>query len=254
MDIATIIGVVGGLAVISAAIGPSQLTVFVSVPSFLIVIGGTLAAVMVNYPLSDLFTMIGVLKKTMLYKTQSPKQIIPTILDFATRARRDGILALQSVMGQVDDPFLSRGLQLAIDGAEPQMIMKILETEVEYIKERHRIGAEMAQTFGTFLPAFGMIGTLIGLVLMLQKLDDPSTIGPSMAIALITTFYGALLANLVFLPMAGKLKKRSADETVVKELIMEGVISIASGDNPRLIEQKLHAFLLPKLRESQFEK
>ena len=133
------------------------------------------------------------------------------------------------------------------------MILKILETEVEYVKERHKIGAEMAQNFGMYLPAFGMIGTLVGLVLMLQTLDDPSTIGPSMAIALITTFYGALLANLVFLPMAGKLKKRSADEVLVKELMVEGIISIASGDNPRLMEQKLHAFLLPKLRESQFD-
>lgn len=254
MDLATIVGIIGGLAIISAAIGPAQIVYFISVPSFLIVIGGTTAAVLVNYPFSDVVTMISVLKKTLTYRIQSPKEIIPMIIDYATRARRDGILALQSVMGQIEDPFMSRGIQLAIDGAEPQTILKILETEVEYIKERHRIGAEMAQTFGTFLPAFGMIGTLVGLVLMLQKLDDPSTIGPAMAIALITTFYGALMANLIFLPMAGKLKKRSADETLVKELITEGIISIASGDNPRIIEQKLHVFLLPKLRESQFEK
>ena len=254
MDLATIVGIVGGLGIIASAIGPAQMVFFVSVPSFLIVIGGTVAAVLVNYPFSDVLAMMNVLKKTLMYKVQSPKEVIPMLVDFATRARRDGILALQSVTGQIDDPFMSKGIQLAIDGAEPQTIMKILETEVEYIKERHRIGAEMAQTFGTFLPAFGMIGTLIGLVLMLQKLDDPSTIGPSMAIALITTFYGALMANLIFLPMAGKLKKRSADETIIKELITEGIISIASGDNPRLIEQKLHVFLLPKLRESQFEK
>lgn len=253
MDIATIIGVVGGLALIGVAIGPAQLVYFVSVPSFLLVVGGAAAALFVNYPLSDVIAMINVMKKTLLYKVQSPKEVIPQLVEYASTARKDGILALQSVSNQGDDPFLNKGLQLAIDGAEPQTILKILETEVEYIRERHRIGAEMAQTFGTYLPAFGMIGTLVGLVLMLQNLDDPSSIGPSMAIALITTFYGALLANLVFLPMAGKLKKRSADETLVKELLTEGIVSIASGDNPRIIEQKLHVFLLPKLRESQFD-
>lgn len=253
MDIATIIGIVGGLGLIFVAIGADQIIYFISVPSVLIVVGGAMSALMVNYPLSDVIAMINVLKKTLLYKTTPPKEVIPKLVDYASTARRDGILALQSVAAEIDDPFMSKGIQLAIDGAEPQIIMQILETEVEYIKERHRIGADMALTFGTFLPAFGMIGTLVGLVLMLQKLDDPSTIGPSMAIALITTFYGALLANLVFLPMAGKLKKRSVDEVLLKELITEGIVSIATGDNPRIIEQKLHVFLLPKLRESQFD-
>lgn len=253
MDIATILGVLGGLGVIAMGIGPTMIGIFISVPSMLIVIGGTMGAMLVNYPLSDLGTMVKVMAKTLAYKVPNAKDMIPMMVDFASRARRDGILVLETSVKEVDDPFLARGIQLAVDGAEPQMILKILETEVEYIKERHRIGADMAQAFGTFLPAFGMIGTLIGLVLMLQSLDDPSTIGPSMAIALITTFYGALLANLIFLPMAGKLKKRSADEVLVKELVIEGIISIASGDNPRLMEQKLHAFLLPKLRESQFD-
>ncbi|VAX18274.1 Flagellar motor rotation protein MotA [hydrothermal vent metagenome] len=253
MDIATVIGIVGGLGLIFVAIGAEQIIYFVSVPSLLIVVGGAGAAIMVNYPMSDVIAMIGVLKNTLLYKAVSPKEVIPKLVDYASTARRDGILALQSVTADISDPFMSKGIQLAIDGAEPQVIMKILETEVEYIKERHRIGADMALTFGTFLPAFGMIGTLVGLVLMLQKLDDPSTIGPSMAIALITTFYGALLANLVFLPMAGKLKKRSSDEVMIKELMTEGIVSIATGDNPRIIEQKLHVFLLPKLRESQFD-
>ncbi|VAX24545.1 Flagellar motor rotation protein MotA [hydrothermal vent metagenome] len=253
MDLATIVGILMGLGIIGSAIGGDKLILFINVPSFLIVIGGATSALMVNYPFADIITMISVLKKTLLYKTQSPKDIIPQVVEYAGTARRDGILALQGVADTIDDPFLSRGLRLAIDGAEPQTILKILETEVEYIKERHRLGAEMALTFGTFLPAFGMVGTLVGLVLMLQNLEDPSSIGPSMAIALITTLYGALMANLIFLPMAGKLKKRSADETLIKELLTEAIISIASGDNPRIIEQKLHAFLLPKLRESQFD-
>jgi chemotaxis protein MotA len=253
MDIATVIGVVAGLGIIGAAIGTTNLVFFLDLTSFLIVLGGTFAAFMVNYPMKDLIGFTGISMKTLFYKTSGPNDVIPQLLDFAGRARRDGILALQSVMGTVEDPFMQKGLQLAIDGAEPQAILKILETEVEYTKERHQRGLEMMQTLGTFAPAFGMIGTLVGLVLMLQKLDDPSTIGPSMSIALITTFYGALMANLMFLPMAGKLKKRNNDEVVVQELLVEGIISIANGDNPRIIEQKLNAFLLPKLREDHFE-
>ncbi len=253
MDISTIIGVAGGFGVIAMAIGPDRLVIFINIPSFLIVILGSTGAFLVNYPFADIKIFVGVLKKTLSYKVSSHDEIIPMLIDFAGKARRDGILVLQSATKDIKDPFLYKGMQLAIDGTEPQMILKILETEVEYIKERHRLGAEMSTAFGTYLPAFGMIGTLVGLVLMLQTLDDPSTIGPSMALALITTLYGALLANLIFLPMAGKLKKRSADETLITELMIEGIISIASGDNPRIMEQKLHAFLLPKLRKSQFD-
>ncbi|HEB72829.1 MAG TPA: motility protein A [Nitrospirae bacterium] len=253
MDLSTIVGVVGGLGVIIGAIGPSKLIIFVSLPSFLIVVVGSMGAFLVNYPFADVKIFISVLMKTLKYKTAEPDEIIPMLIDFGGKARRDGILVLQQESKNIDNPFLNKGIQLAIDGTEPQMILKILETEVEYVKERHRLGAEMSTAFGTYLPALGMIGTLVGLVLMLQSLDDPSTIGPSMAIALITTFYGALLANLMFLPMAGKLKKRSADETLLMELMIEGIVSIASGDNPRIMEQKLHAFLLPKLRKSQFD-
>ncbi len=253
MDITTILGILGGLGLIGAAIGPASLKYFIDITSFLIVIGGTMAAFAVNYPMKDLIAFIAIMMKTVFYKTTAPGEVIPQILDFAGRARRDGILALQAVVGSVEEPFMQKGIQLAIDGTEPQQIMKIMETEAEYVKERHRLGMEMMQTLGTFSPAMGMIGTLVGLVLMLQKLDDPSTIGPAMAIALITTFYGALMANLIFLPMAGKLKKRAADENMIKELIIEGVISITNGDNPRIIEQKLNAFLLPKLRENNFD-
>ncbi|VAX22740.1 Flagellar motor rotation protein MotA [hydrothermal vent metagenome] len=253
MDLSTIVGIMGGLGVIVAAIGPSKLIIFVSVPSFLIVVIGSIGAFLVNYPFADIKIFIAVMLKTLKYKTVEPDEIIPMLIDFGGKARRDGILVLQQESKNIDNPFLNKGIQLAIDGTEPQMILKILETEVEYVKERHRLGAEMSTAMGTYLPAFGMIGTLVGLVLMLQSLDDPSTIGPSMAIALITTFYGALIANLMFLPMSGKLKKRSADETLLMEVMIEGIVSIASGDNPRIMEQKLHAFLLPKLRKSQFD-
>jgi len=253
MDIATFIGILGGFGLLITAIGFGNLPMFISVPSLLIVVFGTTAAVLVNFPLGDVIGMIGIVKKAFFSKVEDVKTVIPMMVDYGQRARRDGILVLQDVVADIKDPFLSKGITLAIDGMEPQIIMKILEIEVEYIKARHKSGAEIVMAFGVYAPAFGMLGTLIGLVLMLQNMDDPSTIGPAMSLALITTFYGALLANLIFLPLAGKLKKRSADEVLVKELTLEGIISIASGDNPRIIEQKLHSFLIPKLRKSTFD-
>ncbi len=153
----------------------------------------------------------------------------------------------------MDDPFVAKGLQLAIDGMEPESIREIMETEVGYLQERHKAGAEILTTMATFFPAMGMIGTLIGLVQMLKTMDDPSTIGPSMAVALLTTFYGAVAANLLCLPMAGKLRKRSQEEMLVKEMVIAGIISVANGENPRIVEQKLHSFMPPSNRESRFQ-
>jgi chemotaxis protein MotA len=174
-------------------------------------------------------------------------------VDFASRARRDGILALEAAIAEVDDPFLTRGIQLAVDGQEPEAIEGILQTEIDKVRSRHKKGVDIMTTMGTFAPALGLIGTLIGLVGMLQNMSDPSSIGPQMAIALLTTFYGAMLANLVFNPLASKLRGRSEDEIEVKELGLQGILSIAAGDNPRVVEQRLHAFLRPKNRQSQFD-
>ncbi|MDH5541874.1 MAG: MotA/TolQ/ExbB proton channel family protein [Nitrospinota bacterium] len=253
MDIATIAGIVGGLGLIVAAIGGANLPFFISIPSVLVVMGGTFAAVMVNYPFKDILTAIAVVKKTIFGSTENPEKVIPLLVELGQKARRDGILVLQNETGRIANPFLQKGIQLAIDGMEPQVINAILENEIDNVKGRHKSGYEIILTFGTFAPAFGMIGTLIGLVLMLQQMDDPSKIGPSMSIALITTFYGAVLANLVFIPMAGKLKKKSSDEILILELSLEGVVSIAAGDNPRILEQKLHGYLMPKFRKSSFK-
>ncbi len=171
----------------------------------------------------------------------------------ATDVRKGGILSIESKVKAIEDKFFSKGLQMLVDGIEVGSIKAVLEKEIDYVSERHRQGAEIFTTLATFAPALGMIGTLIGLVQMLQSLDDPSSIGPAMAIALITTFYGALLANMLFLPMAGKLKKRNTEEMLVMELILEGVISIAAGENPRVMEQKLQVFLSPKHREAAAE-
>jgi len=250
MDLATIIGIVISFGLVAAAIMTGgSLLIFVSVPSLLIVLGGTLGATLVNYPLNVILSLVGVIKNTVFANVESPQTIIDKFMDYANRARREGILSLEPVIKEVDDDFLRKGLQLTVDGLEPQVIQEILETEIGYLESRHERGAELMSTLGAFAPALGMIGTVIGLVQMLQTMSDPSTIGPAMAVALITTFYGAIFANLVFLPMAGKLKTRSKDEVLSKEMMMEGILSISKGENPRIIEEKLNSFLAPKDRK-----
>ncbi len=171
---------------------------------------------------------------------------------FVKKSRKEGILALETDLKDVDNEFLRKGMQLSIDGLEPQEISDLLETEVDFIRSRHQLGAEVFTTMGTFSPALGMIGTLVGLVQMLQRLDDPSAIGPSMAVALLTTFYGSIMANIVCLPIAGKLRTRSKEEVLTKEMMIRGIISISNGDNPRILEQRLLAFIPPNQREFIF--
>ena len=166
-----------------------------------------------------------------------------------TVARREGILALESQAGSVENEFLRKSVQLAIDGTPPELIKDILTTEIAFMEDRHALGQGILNAMATFAPAFGMIGTLMGLVQMLATLEDPSTIGAGMAVALLTTLYGALMANVLFLPAAGKLKVRTTNELLTKEVIIEGILSIQSGDNPRVVEQKLKAFVSPLLRE-----
>ena len=254
MDLATVVGISSAFAlvVIAMTLGGSIL-MFIDIPSLLIVVGGTIGVTLINYPLRDVLKLVGIVKHVFFHKLVPVPQLISQFVEFATRARREGILALETSMKEVDDAFLQKGLQLTIDGLEPGNIKEILETEIDYVAERHRLGAEIFMTMGTFAPALGMIGTLIGLVQMLKAMDDPSNIGPAMAVAIITTFYGAVLANMVFLPMSGKLKNRSSEEVMIKEIMLNGILSIARGDNPRVIEQKLHSFLPPALRQSVFK-
>ncbi len=253
MDFATIAGIISafGLVIISISIG-SGIGLFVNVPSLLIVVGGTVGATLVNYPFKDMAGSFKVVKNAFFNKPLNAKVLTEQFVEFATKARREGILALEAHVDSVDDAFLQKGLQLSVDGIEPAIIREIMMTEIDIMRDRHMLGAEIFSTMAAFSPALGMIGTLIGLVSMLQKMDDPSSIGPAMAIALLTTFYGSVLANLVFMPISGKLKTRSREEVQVKELIMQGVVSLTNGDNPRIIEQKLQSYLPPKLRQSVF--
>ena len=255
MDLSTLIGIGAAFGLMLMAIlqgGP--LTIFINVPSILIVFGGTFGNTLVHYPFGDVFDAMNVAKKTFLHKEMSINNLIIQLMEFANKARKEGILALQGAMESVEDDFLKKAMQMAVDGQEPETLRSMLNTEIEYIQMRHSKGAAIFTSIAAYAPAMGMVGTLIGLVQMLQTMDDPATIGPAMAVALLTTFYGAVIANVVCSPMAGKLKNRSASEVLIKTLIIEGMQSILSGENPRIMEQKLHAFIAPKLRESTFNK
>jgi len=249
MDIATVVGILSAFGLIAAAIAMGGgLELFISLPSLMIVVGGTLGATMVNYPLKEVLGVFRIVQNVLLVKTAGARELIPQFVALANKARREGILSLEAEMEGLEDEFFQKGLQLSIDGFEPEQIREIMETELDFVRNRHQLGAEVFTTMGTFAPAMGMIGTLIGLVQMLQSMDDPGTIGPAMAVALLTTFYGALLANIVCLPIAGKLRTRSKEETLAKEMTIQGVISLSKGETPRVLEQKLLAFLPVKQR------
>lgn len=251
MDLGTIVGIVLSFGLVTSAIMTgSSLLVFLDIASALIVIGGSIGAALVNYPLGHILGVVGVIKNAFFSKNEPAREVIVKFMDFANRARREGILSLEPILKEIDDDYLRKGLQLTVDGLEPQTIQEILETEINYLEERHDSGAEVVTALGNIAPAMGMIGTVIGLVQMLQNMSDPSSIGPAMAVALLTTLYGALLANLVLNPMAGKLKTRSKQEVLIRQMILEGILSISKGENPRIIEEKLNSYLPPKDRKT----
>lgn len=245
IDIATVMGFLSAFGLIAIAIGVGgDLKVFFDLPSFFIVVGGTLGATMINYPSREVLSSFSIIKHAFFLKKESePRIIISSFIALSVKARREGILAIDSDLRTVSDPFTKKGLQLTVDGFEPHSIREIMNSEILWIRERHRGGAEIFTAMGSYSPALGMIGTLIGLVQMLKSMNNPESIGPSMAVALITTFYGAILANLFFLPVAGKLRTKSKEEARLKEMIVEGVVSLANGENPRIMEQKMLSFV-----------
>lgn len=246
MDIATIIGIIFGiLLLIGSILIEGSLSSFWSFSSLMIVLGGTLAATLINFPLTQVVGTMKIIRIAFKNHTILPGEIISTLVAFAEKARREGLLALEAEAEVLEEPFLKKGIELIVDGTDPELVRNILETELNFVAERHKQGAQIFENMGASAPAFGMLGTLIGLILMLRNLDDPSSIGPGMAVALITTFYGSLFANLIFLPIAGKLKIRSYEEILNKELMLEGILSIQAGENPRIVAEKMKSFLNP---------
>ncbi|MFO7294601.1 MAG: motility protein A [Clostridia bacterium] len=251
MDIATIAGIIAGVSFIVAGILMSgDLSNFYDAPSIMITLGGTFAATLISYPLKNIIGILKVTKKLFFTKARQPNEIINQIIELANIARKEGLLALEEAAYRLDDPFLQKGILLIVDGTDPELVRNIMETELTFMEERHSQGQAIFETMASLAPAYGMIGTLIGLINMLKMLDDPSSIGPNMAVALVTTFYGSILANLVFTPTANKLKQRSAQEMLYKEIMLEGILSIQAGENPRIIEEKLKAFLSPQERKA----
>ena len=250
MDIGTIIGIVLGIGLVLAAIlMKSGLGAFIDPAAMAVVLGGCTAAVLISFPLRQVIKIFNIFRNALFSKPLDPVRSVTTMVKLAEVARRDGILSLESRLSDGGyDPFLAQGLRMAIDGQDPAVIEAALEREVETIVERHAAGKGLFENIGKYAPAFGMIGTLIGLVIMLQSMDDASSLGPAMAVALLTTFYGSLIANLFALPVADKLALRSDQEIAAKLLVIRGVMSIQAGDNPRIVQQKMLAFLDPKQR------
>lgn len=249
MDIATLIGFLGGLGVIIAAIATGgNLSQFVDVPSILIVFGGTVMVVLMKFTLSDFLKSFSVAAKAFFNKQEDPVKLIEEVVRLADVARKNGLLALENET--VNNPFLKKGINMCVDGYDPALIRKMLSEEIRQTIKRHETGRAVWQAVGDVAPAFGMIGTLVGLVQMLANMSDPSSIGPAMAVAILTTLYGAVIANAVALPLADKLSLVSNYEQLTRSLIIEAIGGIQEGLNPKILGALLNTYLPEKKRPS----
>jgi len=250
MDVATVVGVMlGFMVVIGAIVAGGGAAMFLHIPSLAITMGGMLCATLIHFSLPQFLGIFSVIKKTIVAEIPSPSQLIQKMVNCAAINRRDGALALEQEIHNVDDLFFVKGLQMLVDGQDSEEIRELLSMEVQHLQDRHSTGKKILEFMGAAAPAFGMIGTLIGLVQMLRSLDSPESIGAGMAVALLTTFYGALSANLIFIPLAGKLGIYSKAETTAMEMITEGVCAIARGDNPTIVREKMQAFVSQSRRQ-----
>jgi chemotaxis protein MotA len=246
MDIASIVGLLLACAMMAASILMSpgaSFSAFVDYPSIMVVVGGGFAAALICFPLQKFLLLPVIVKKVFRHSVDNLPQLISTIVRLSETARRDGLLALDDKLEEIEHPFIALGLQMAIDGTQADVIEDVLRTEMETLATRNHDAKAVLDQLGRFAPAFGMIGTLLGLVIMLGNMDDPSSIGPGMAVALLTTLYGAVLANIVFLPMSEKLALLNRQESRTREIMLRGILAIQSGDHPRIIEQRLRAYL-----------
>lgn len=250
MDIATIFGLILGFTCVAGAIMlHGSLSDFVDVPGAMVAFGGSSAAILVAFPFKKVKEVFGVVKQVFTVRVPDPKEEIHRFADYAAIVRRDGLLSLEKKMEEIKDPFLRRGMEMVIDNTPHEKLEQVLHIDLHGMEERHMLGKKIFDQLGAALPSFGMVGTLIGLIQMLHELDDPSKIGAGMAVAMVTTFYGAFGANMVFLPLAAKLDARSKEEVKVRELMIHGLVALLEGESPRSMEAKLNAFLAPKSRQ-----
>ena len=251
MDIASLVGVLAAFGIIGASIGMGgPFIIFVNVPSIMVVVGGTFGVTLMRVTLADFLGSFKIGMKAFFYKMDNPGNLIEEAVEMANIARKEGLLALEG--REISNPFLERGIGLCIDGHSPEVVSNLLSKDINLTIERHTKGADMFKAMATYAPAMGMIGTLIGLVQMLSNMSDPAAIGPAMAVALLTTLYGAVIANAFASPLAEKLVLISSSEKLNKALILESISAIQDGTNPRVMQQLLHAFL-PESKRPQEE-
>lgn len=254
MDIASLAAIILGFAMVIFGIltgqGPSAFEYFIDVPSVIITIGGSISGTLGSHTLPDFINGLKCIKLVFKASTSDPADIIKTIIDLANVGRKEGLLALEEAANNIEDEFLKKGIMLVVDGTDPELVRGILETDMVCLEERHKTVIGFWEKWAELGPAWGMIGTLIGLVIMLYNMEDASSIGPAMATALLTTLYGSLIANWLCNPVASKMKVNNSTEVTLRNITIEGLLSIQAGENPRVIEEKLKSFLAPSARNS----
>ena len=252
MDISSVIGMVSGIGfVLGTILLGGSIMMFVNIPSLLIVVGGTIAAVMIGYPLGDVLGLFKTAMKVFMFKIEKAEDIISNLTEISNKARKGGLLSIEGDIQSTSDPYLAQALQMTVDGVKTEDISQIMQKKMDLTKKSLDVGSDVLSSMAGYAPAFGMIGTLIGLVQMLANLDDPSSIGPKMAVAMITTFYGSVMANLFFIPMSDKLKGRTEEEITNMNIIFEGILSIREGEHPKLMEDKLKVYLSDSGKEKK---
>ena len=253
MDPASVIGIVLAFVAVLASMvmeGGNPAALVTHPAPIVLVVGGTIGATMAGFTLKELAGVPKAFLKAFLPGPPlDPTAVVGQVVHFADRARRDGLLALEDEVKEIEDPFLRKGLQLAIDGTDPEIVREVLETEIDGLRERHKMGAQFFGNMGAFAPTLGIIGTVLGLVHMLENLEDPSSMGPLIAAAFVATLWGVMTANLLFLPIANKLKRASGEEAAHMEMVLDAILSIQAGSNPRTVTEKLKSYLPPSLRD-----
>ncbi len=254
MDIGTIIGLLAAVSMLTWSLvsssGGAVADAFIDPPSVILVVGGSTFVSLLSCRLDRFLALAKILKNAFFNRPTKPTELIAQLVSLADVARREGILSLQNTIGEMKDPFLANGLQMVVDGTDADTIKQVLELEVDALEQRHSEGKGVLDMLGKYAPAFGMIGTLIGLVIMLKNMDDPDKIGPGMAVAILTTMYGAIIANVFCLPLADKLNAKHCEEMLILDIARAGILGLQAGDNPRILEMKLAVFLSPKQRNA----
>ena len=253
MDLATVIGLLlaWGAVFTSLALEGGSLKEMFNLPALILVTFGTIGATLIGSSMKTIFSLPSIVKNAMIQRELNPSEVIDNLVEFARMARRDGVLALENASRQIENKFMQKGIELVVDGIPSVMVREIMETEIVAMQERHKVGETVFATLGGFSPTLGIIGTIIGLISMLAKLSEPGKMGHAIAGAFVATLYGVAFANLIYLPIAAKLKSKTSEEVVTYEMIIEGVLSIQAGDNPRIVETRMMAYLSPELRNKR---